>query len=271
MKQLCSISTCLVVLMGCSTMSLAQAATHGKGFKQSLMVQPVTPIFGTTSTGAGALPASVDLRGFAIEPGDQGQVNSCASWSTAHTLGGWYANAGKQAVKRFAPMYLYSQVNNGVDEGSYIETNLDTALLQGIDTEQHYSWGNYNWKNKPTAADRASAANHRTPYKKYTVIYSGSGNGKAPLIEQIKRALAASTPVVIGFNTRQGFDDLGANEVDNDTTSPINGGHAVVALGYNQSGLIIENSWGENWGSRGFGTLSWEVVGKDVITAVVAH
>ncbi|MDV7251350.1 C1 family peptidase, partial [Xanthomonas hortorum] len=84
-------------------------------------------------------------------------------------------------------------------------------------------------------------------------------------------SLAASTPVVIGFNTRQGFDDLGANEVDNDITSPINGAHAVVALGYNQSGLIIENSWGETWGSRGFGTLSWEVVGKDVLIAVVAH
>lgn len=117
------------------------------------------------------------------------------------------------------------------------------ALAQGIDTAQHYSWGDYNWKNPPTAADRANAAKHPTPYRKYTVLYAGDGNGGRALVEQIKLALAASTPVAIGFYVRQGFEDLTpSNQVDYDIKTPILGGHAVIALGYDSEGLIVENS-----------------------------
>ncbi|AVQ07661.1 TPA: C1 family peptidase [Xanthomonas vasicola pv. zeae] len=212
------------------------------------------------------------MTAWAITPGDQGQVGSCASWAAAHTLTGWYANANKQARRRFAPMYLYSQVNGGVDEGSTLEAPLEIALAQGIDTEQHYSWGNYDWKHQPTAADRANAARNPTPYGHYTVLFSGNGNGGRALIEQIKLALASSTPVAIGFYVRQGFKELTPkNQVDYDITTPILGGHAVIALGYDREGLIVENSWGTEWGNKGFAKLSWSVVAKDVIGADVVY
>ncbi|MCC8536301.1 C1 family peptidase [Xanthomonas axonopodis pv. poinsettiicola] len=265
-----SLVLCLLASLSLSS-AAAQAATHGMGLKPSSLMQPVTPLFGTASA-AKSLPATVDLTAWAIPPGDQGQVNSCVSWATAHTLTGWFANANKQAQNRFAPMYLYSQVNGGVDDGSSLEAPLDVALAQGIDTEQHYSWGNYNWKNPPTAADRANAARNPTPYRKYTVLYSGNGNGGRALIEQIKLALAASTPVVIGFNVRQGFEDLSPkNQVDYDITTPLLGRHAVIALGYDSEGLLIENSWGTEWGNKGFGKLAWSVVAKDVTGADVVH
>ncbi|QBG90204.1 diffusible signal factor-reguated C1 family cysteine protease [Xanthomonas oryzae] len=265
-----SFALCLLATLSLTT-TAAQAAVHGMGLKPSSLMQPVTPLFGTESVSK-PLPASVDLTQWAITPGDQGQVGSCASWATAHTLTGWYANANKQAQKRFAPMYLYSQINDGVDEGSTMEAPMEVALAQGIDTEQHYSWGNYDWKHKPTAADRANAAKNPTPYSKYTVLYSGHGNGGRALIEQIKLALASSTPVAIGFYVRQGFEELTPkNQVDYDIKTPILGGHAVVALGYDREGLIVENSWGTNWGNKGFGKLSWSVVAKDVIVADVVH
>lgn len=265
-----SLTLCLLAALSLSS-AAAQAAMHGMGLKPSALMQPVTPLFGTAST-AKPLPATVDLTAWAITPGDQGQVGSCASWATAHTLTGWYANAAEQAQTRFAPMYLYSQVNGGVDGGSTLEAPLDVALAQGIDTAQHYSWGDYNWKSPPTAADRANAAKHPTPYRKYTVLYAGDGNGGRALVEQIKLALAASTPVAIGFYVRQGFEDLTpSNQVDYDIKTPILGGHAVIALGYDSEGLIVENSWGTEWGNKGFGKLSWSVVAKDVIAADVVH
>ncbi|USI99805.1 C1 family peptidase [Xanthomonas prunicola] len=266
-----SLALCLLATLSLTT-AAAQAAVHGMGLKPSSLVQPVTPLFGTESVSK-PLPASVDLTAWAITPGDQGQVGSCASWATAHTLTGWYANANKQAQTRFAPMYLYSQVNDGVDEGSTLEAPMEVALAQGIDTEQHYSWGNYDWKDQPTAADKANATKNPTPYRKYTVLYSsGNGNGGRALIEQIKLALASSTPVAIGFYVRRGFDDLTPkNQVDYDIKTPILGGHAVVALGYDSQGLIVENSWGTEWGNKGFGKLSWSVVAKDVIVADVVH
>ncbi|WP_244171262.1 C1 family peptidase [Xanthomonas populi] len=213
-----------------------------------------------------------DLTAWAIEPGDQKETNSCASWATAHTLTGWYANAGKQKETRFAPMYLYSQVNDGVDGGSTLAAPLDIALAKGIDTAQHYSWGDYNWKNAPTNADHANAAKHRTPYQKYTMLYSGDGNGGSPLIDQLKRALASSTPVAIAFLVRQGFVDLSpTNQVDRDTNSKPIGRHEVIALGYDSDGLLVENSWGAEWGNKGYGKLAWSVVAKDVFQAAVVH
>ncbi|MFA9957433.1 C1 family peptidase [Xanthomonas euvesicatoria] len=265
-----SLALCLLAALSL-TAATAQAAVHGMGLKPSSLMQPVTPLFGTASVST-PLPARVDLTAWAITPGDQGQVDACVSWATAHTLTGWYANANRQAQTRFAPMYLYSQVNGGVDEGSTLEAPLQIALAQGIDTEQHYSWGNYDWKHQPTAADRANAARNPTPYRHYTVLYSGRGNGGSALIQQIKLALVSSTPVAIGFYVRQGFEDLTAqNQVDYDTTTPILGGHAVIALGYDSEGLIVENSWGTAWGNKGFGKLSWSVVAKDVIGADVVY
>ncbi|REI39135.1 peptidase C1, partial [Xanthomonas oryzae pv. oryzae] len=79
-------------------------------------------------------------------------------------------------------------------------------------------------------------------------------NGGRALIEQIKLALASSTPVLIGFYTRRGFDELSpTNQVDYDINTPKLGGHGVVALGYDKEGLIVENSWGTYWGNKGFG------------------
>ncbi len=36
--------------------------------------------------------------------------------------------------------------------------------------------------------------------------------------------------------------------------------HAVVALGHNANGLVIQNSWGTDWGDNGYATLAWSFV-----------
>ena len=36
------------------------------------------------------------------------------------------------------------------------------------------------------------------------------------------------------------------------------GGHAVLACGYTRDGVIIQNSWGPEWGSYGFALITWE-------------
>lgn len=44
------------------------------------------------------------------------------------------------------------------------------------------------------------------------------------------------------------------------------GGHAFALVGYNERGFIIQNSWGEAWGARGFAVLSyadWVAYGSD--------
>ena len=45
------------------------------------------------------------------------------------------------------------------------------------------------------------------------------------------------------------------------------GYHAVTALGYDSTGVRIENQWSSGWGARGFATLSWSFVDQYVFQA----
>ena len=36
------------------------------------------------------------------------------------------------------------------------------------------------------------------------------------------------------------------------------GGHAYCLVGYNETGFLVQNSWGTEWGKGGFATLPYE-------------
>ena len=43
------------------------------------------------------------------------------------------------------------------------------------------------------------------------------------------------------------------------SASPVaKGGHAYCLVGYNETGFLVQNSWGTEWGKRGFATLPYE-------------
>ena len=210
-------------------------------------------------------PASVDLRQWAVTPGDQGAVSSCVTWAIDYAMLGWYSQLQRaSAGQPFAPMYTYSQINGGVDGGSYPTAALDVAVTQGSDTRADYTQGDYDWRDQPTAAEQANAGALQDQGLRDAV--RGFGPGRAAR-RCIKQALATKHPVAIEMAVRNGFDYLGANPaaVDDDITAPIRGYHEVLAVGYDAAGLIIENSWGTGWANGGFGRLSWRVVQNDVV------
>jgi hypothetical protein len=49
------------------------------------------------------------------------------------------------------------------------------------------------------------------------------------------------------------------------------GGHAVLCCGYNQDGIIIQNSWGGNWGSYGFALITWDEVERSFCYGAVLN
>jgi len=234
-------------------------AAHGLGaHRPAARLSPRTARFAALDV----LPVSVDLKPWAVTPGNQGALSSCVTWAIDYGMLGWYSKYSGRAGQPFAPMYTYSQINGGVDGGSYPTAALQIAKTQGSDTHAHYTQGDYDWRTKPTAAETANAANYKI--KSYTTLFMGSGQaGSATLIKQ---ALATKHPVAIEMAVRTGFDYLGANPsaVDDDVSSSIRGYHEVLAVGYDAAGLVIENSWGTGWANAGFGRISWRVVLNDV-------
>ena len=249
-----------VAMLGGTLPALASTADtpHHAG---GLAVDPdltVAPHYSAPQTSAhifraASIPASVDLTAFAPPAGDQGPVGSCASWATGYTTMGWWARKAGDSSKLFAPMYLYSQVhvaNTADGGGSYPSDNYSVLQDQGIDTQGDWTGDSTTFSRTPNAAEQAAAAQFETG-SFHQLFYSGQAQNGVGAEAQtaIEQALANGYPVGIGIPIYDAFYSLNPNDStyllsDANSTTNYEGGHYVVALGYNATGVIIENSWG---------------------------
>jgi C1A family cysteine protease len=77
--------------------------------------------------------------------------------------------------------------------------------------------------------------------------------------------LAEDHPVAFGFDVPESFEwgSVGRTGIMHppDPGERIVGGHAVLAIGYNEesNALLVRNSWGEGWGQRGLFWMPYEL------------
>ncbi|WP_072479477.1 C1 family peptidase [Amycolatopsis australiensis] len=203
-------------------------------------------------------PASYDLSQYAPAPGDQGQVGSCVTWATGYTGYGILTNEQNVDGAPMAPMFIYSQIAKGNDEGTTASVALPMEQNQGIDTKSDYWQGDFDYTTQPDAAERANAAHYRL--SGFTELPTSGSSARTA----IQNAISQGKPVPIGFQVHQSFMDLDARSASDysylpgdQRSDPIVGGHEVTIVGYNSQGVKIENSWGANWGDGGFVTVPW--------------
>ena len=79
-------------------------------------------------------------------------------------------------------------------------------------------------------------------------------------LEDIKRSLAENVPVICGMHITSNFYNLSNAKYLWIPTGASVGGHAVCIVGYNDKTgkLIIDNSWGTNWGKAGSFEMSYD-------------
>ncbi len=131
---------------------------------------------------------------------------------------------------------------------------MDIAKAQGVDVQSDYTQGNSDFS---TAADRTQKANAQqwklTSYDNLTIT-PNSGHDLAGL--RSRAALADGKPSRDRAKpVYQNFYSVStANNGLYSTVSGSNMGyHAVTALGYDATGLRIENQWGTGWGDARLG------------------
>ncbi|MCM6772012.1 C1 family peptidase [Nocardia sp. CDC159] len=207
----------------------------------------------------GAPPASYSLQQYALPAGDQGPVGSCVTWATGYTGYGVLMNEQQIGGGPQAPMFIYSQIAQGNDTGTYAGVALPLEQQQGIDTKSDYWQGDFDYTTQPDAAERANAAHFK--------LSGAKDLTKGDIVTNIKKAIAAGLPVPIGFDVRESFQDLDANNSNYDPSpgERILGGHEVTIIAYDAKGVTLENSWGSGWGKNGFFTAPWSfIIGGDV-------
>ncbi len=80
---------------------------------------------------------------------------------------------------------------------------------------------------------------------------------------QMKGCLASGYPFVFGFTVYESFEseDVAKTGVVPMPahTEKVLGGHAVTAVGYDdaQQRFIVRNSWGTDWGMKGYFTMPY--------------
>ncbi|MBF0211861.1 MAG: hypothetical protein HQK68_13355 [Desulfamplus sp.] len=221
-------------------------------------------LFGTVGEQPTA-PRSVDLSANFPNPGDQGNQSSCVGWATAYALKsyqekvelGWTLNTPSHL---FSPAFIYNQINDGQDQGSYIYEALDLAVNKGVATLATMPYSAKDYITQPSAAAFSEALKFKAASWKRV---SGS--------TQIKAALANRKPVVGGITVYQQLMELsGSNSVYNTAYGNNQGGHAITIVGYDDDkyggAFKVINSWSQNWGDRGFFWMPYSFAADGILS-----
>jgi C1A family cysteine protease len=204
------------------------------------------------------LPSFVNLRHLCPAIYNQGQLGSC----TANAIGAAYQfEEMRQGLDpSFRPSRLFIYYNERViehtvnsDSGAQIRDGIKTVAHQGVCPERLWPYDIAKFRDKPTPVCYRVASKHKTVH--YRRVRQD--------LWQMQGCLAGGFPIVVGFTVYKSFE---SQEVAKTGHAPmprlgerVLGGHAVLVVGYNdpREWFILRNSWGPNWGMKGYFTLPY--------------
>jgi C1A family cysteine protease len=245
---------------------------------QSDSIKKMLAKAGANATTKKALPTNVSLVQWFSPIEDQGQLGSCT------------ANAGAGMVEYFerrafgnhidaSRLFLYKATRNLMkekgDTGAFLRSTMGALVLFGVPPEEYWPYIIANFDKEPTAFCYAFAQNYQA-ISYYRL--DPPGTTPAQLLLRIKTNLAAGLPSMFGFTVYSSISQAGNNngKIPYPTKGEkIEGGHAIVVVGYDDNMKIknniiggtettgafqIRNSWGTEWGQDGYGWLPYEYV-----------
>jgi C1A family cysteine protease len=202
------------------------------------------------------LPVSTDLRPTCSPVEDQGQLGSC----TANALAGaleFLEDKDKIAMARMSRLFIYyneraleGTVNS--DSGAAIRDGIKSLSLKGCCPETDWPYNIAQFAVKPSTLCYVDGLKHliQSYYRVQT-------------LSDMKTCLASGFPFVFGFTVYTSFESATVAATGivpmPMKSEKVLGGHAVLAVGYNDASqrFIVRNSWGVNWGMKGYFTIPY--------------
>jgi C1A family cysteine protease len=221
---------------------------------------------------------SIDLRKWCSPIEDQGELGSC----TAHAGIGiveYYENRAFNKRIDGSRAFLYKTTRNLMQEtgdvGGWLRCTMGALCLCGVPEEKYWPYDIHMFDAEPNAFVYSVADNFEA-LKYFCHDPLGKKIPCASVLDSVKRYLEAGIPSMFGF---WGFPSFEKSDVNGGIPYPCSNessawGHAVVAVGYDDNmkiknlncnkettgALLIRNSWGEQWGDKGYGWLPYEYV-----------
>ena len=199
----------------------------------------------------GPLPSECDLRPSMPPVYDQGQLGSCTGNAIA---GAMEYERDRQGLSDFIPSRLFVYYNERAlegtvssDSGAVIRDGIKVVNSDGVCPETMWPYDIGMFSVKPPKRCYVAATTDKAV--QYEAIQT---------LGDLKDAIASNLSVVFGFTVYQSFESpavaqSGVLPMPTPDEATV-GGHAVVAVGYNDSKnqVIVRNSWGASWGDQGY-------------------
>ncbi len=202
------------------------------------------------------LPPAVDLSPQCSAVEDQGQLGSCTANALVGNLEFLEKKNGKP-VTNLSRLFVYynERVMEGTvkeDAGAMIRDGVKSLVNQGVCSEKQWPYTTSKFAQQPSAACVKAAL------KRKVISYH-----RLLSLQDMKKCLAEGYPFVFGFSVYEGFETpnvakTGMLELPQPGERQL-GGHAIMAVGYTDSTqrLLIRNSWGNDWGLKGYFTMPY--------------
>lgn len=215
----------------------------------------------------GNLPTSVDLSSDFPPIGNQGQQGSCVAWAVGYALTGFHEHIEHgwtySSDHLFSPAFVYNHFKKGSCNGGLVVTDaLDFLASDGVAPLSLMPYASNDCGAKPSDAATSAAKSYKLHSYKRVALNA----------IDVKEHLAARTPVVVAMQVDAAFDALGPKDVYRGARYAYDGGHAMVIVGYDDTKQAFKlfNSWGENWGDRGFAWVGYDALVKQARELIVA-
>lgn len=206
-------------------------------------------------------PAVANIRKWCSEVEDQGQLGSCTANAWAGLLQfdeNKYRVPGRPPYFNMSRLFIYYNervLDNTVsqDSGAALRDGAKVLNQYGCCAEYDLPYDITQFTVKPSdACYKVALPNAIHSY------YSLDGTTAAETLNNLKTCIASGQPFVFGFNVYDSFEsdamaNTGIMPMPNMQTEQLQGGHAVMAVGYNdyEQRFLLRNSWGTAWGLKG--------------------
>lgn len=202
---------------------------------------------------APTLPRFVNIIGIRNKIEDQGDIGSCTGNSSTSALE--ISIGTKRPFSKLMAYYNARILDGGnainEDVGATIRSVIKGLATYGACYEETWPYDVRKFAVRPS--EKAYAEGKALVDRMYGFEYMRVNN-----LTELKAALALGYPVTFGFSTPEIFSSPRFNTFLRfpGPKDVINGGHAVVAVGYEdrvrEPYVWIRNSWGKRWGINGY-------------------